>query len=192
MKVPSNIQGMGVPHMNQHIYLKVQANVKNKDSCRAVQENQQIFMSVVSALVQITDTLNEHEKDGQWIKDSTKLAVDAITVAASLQNDWMKTRTDDMKPSLPEDFKRLTSVEVPMTVKNLFGDDLESSIKTLESKNKRWSIKNQRSPINRKRTPTKMSTKRKGSSRTMITIHPATTTTTRVALKESQFQYLIT
>ena len=65
-----------------------------------------------------------------------KLAADAITISAGLQEDWLKARRDDVKNSLPDDFKRLSTVEVPLTAKNLFGDDLEGSIKTVENTNK--------------------------------------------------------
>ena len=134
MKVPENLDCLLVPRLNVPIYVKVPADVKNRD--RASQDNQATFMKVVSALVKITDVLGEHETEGQWIQDTMKLAADAITVSASLQNSWLKTRREIIKNSLPEDFKRLTAEEVPLTAKNLFGDDLEGSIKSLENTNK--------------------------------------------------------
>ena len=131
---PSNIACLDVPRANEPIYIKLSATAKNKD--RAIQDNQAIFMRVVTALVKVTDVLSEHEKEGQWVKDTMKMSTDAITLAASLKNDWLKARRDDIKPSLPNDFKRLASVDVPLDAKNLFGDDLEGSIKSVENTNK--------------------------------------------------------
>ena len=131
---PSNIDCLDVPRANGPIYLKLCATAKNKD--RAIQENQAIFMRVVSALVKVTDTLAEHEKEGEWVKDTMKVSTDAITLAASLKKEWLKSRREDIKPSLPDDFKSLASEDIPLNAKNLFGDDLEGSIKTVENTNK--------------------------------------------------------
>ena len=131
---PSNIDCLDVPRANEPIYIKLSATAKNKD--KAIQDNQAIFMRVVCAMVHITDTLAEHEKEGEWIKDIMKVSTDAITLAASLKEDWLKARRDDIKPALPDDFKRLAAVNVPLNSKNLFGDDLEGSIKTVENTNK--------------------------------------------------------
>ena len=147
--VPQNIPCLGVPRMNEPIYIKVAANVKNKD--RAVQENQLIFTKVIAGLVKIADTLSNHEKEDQWIKDTMKIASEAITLSANVQTEWLKQRREDVKPSLPDDFKRLANVEVPLTAKNLFGDDLEGSIKTVESTNKiakRMEVKKPKPPNN--------------------------------------------
>ena len=133
-KVPQNIDCLGVARMNEPIYVKVCATVKNKD--RAIQDIQSVFMKSVIGLVKIADTLSAHEKEAQWVKDTMKIASEAITLSAFAQSEWMKQRREDVKPSLPDDFKRLSSVEVPLTAKNLFGDDLEGSIKSVESVNK--------------------------------------------------------
>ena len=56
-------------------------------------------------------------------------------MCATLNADWTKARRDDIHPSLPEDFKRLASAEVKVSPKFPFGDDLENTIKSLESHN---------------------------------------------------------
>ena len=134
MRIPENVECLKVPRLNSPIYVKVPTDVKNR--VRASQDNQAMFMKVVSALVKITDTLCKHEQEGQWVKDTMKLSADAITVSAYLQKSWLKARREDIKTFLPEDFKRLSAEEVPLDAKNLFGDDLEGSIKSLESTNK--------------------------------------------------------
>ena len=132
--VPSNIDCLGVPRVNEPIYLKLSATAKNED--KAIQNNQAVFMKVVTALVRVTDVLAEHENEGEWVSDIMKMSTDAITLSASLKRDWLKARRDDIKPSLPEDFKRLASVDVVLSANDLFGDDLEGSIKSVENTNK--------------------------------------------------------
>ena len=46
------------------------------------------------------EKLMEHESEAQWVKDTMKMATDAITLSASLQHDWLKARRKDIKPSL--------------------------------------------------------------------------------------------
>ena len=134
LSIPKNIDCLSVPRVNEPIYIKLAATPKNKD--RAIQDSQVSFMKMVSGLVRITDILTEHEGEGDWVGETMQLAADAITISAPLQEDWLKSRREDIKPSLPDDFKRLASVEIPMTAKNLFGDDLEGSIKSVENTNK--------------------------------------------------------
>ena len=131
---PANIDCLEVPRANEPIYLKLSATAKNKD--KAIQDNQAVFMKVVNAMVKITDILSEHEKESDWVKEAMKVSTDAITLSASLKCDWLRARRDDIKPSLPDDFKSLASENVPLNAKNLFGDDLEGSIKTVENTNK--------------------------------------------------------
>ena len=131
---PSNVDCLDVPRANEPIYLKLSATAKNKD--KAIQDNQAIFLRVVCALVKVTDVLSEHEKEGEWVKDTMKMSTEAITLAATLKKDWLKARRDDIKPSIPDDFKRLASADVPLDAKNLFGDDLEGAIKSVENTNK--------------------------------------------------------
>ena len=131
---PSNIDCLDVPILNEPIYLKLSSTAKNED--RAIQANQAIFMKVVGALVKITDVLADHEKEGAWVKEAMKMGTDGITLAAALKKEWLKARRDDVKPALPEDFKSLASAKVPLSAKNLFGDDLEGSIKSVENTNK--------------------------------------------------------
>ena len=121
--IPSNIDCMGVSKVNKPIYLKLCATAKNKD--RASQVNQISFMKVVSGLVRMTENLMEHEKEHQWIKDTLELGADSITLAASIQSEWMQSRREDIKPTLPDKYKRLVAVEVPLTSKNLFGDEVD-------------------------------------------------------------------
>ena len=121
--IPSNIDCMGVSKVNKPIYLKLCATAKNKD--RASQVNQISFMKVVSGLVRMTENLMEHEKEHQWIKDTLELGADSITLAASIQSEWMQSRREDIKPTLPDKYKRLVAVEVPLTSKNLFRDEVD-------------------------------------------------------------------
>ena len=134
LSVPKNVECLIVPRVNEPIFIKLSTTAKNKD--RAVQDSQVTFMKVASALVRITDALADHEKEGQWVTDAMQMAADAITLTATLQEGWLKARREDIKPSLPDDFKRLASVEVPLTAKHLFGDDLEGAIKSVENTNK--------------------------------------------------------
>ena len=134
LSIPSNVDCLIVPRVNEPIFVKLSTTAKNKD--RAIQDSQVTFMKVATALVRITDVLADHEEEGQWVKDAMQMAADAITLTAALQEGWMKARREDIKPSLPDDFKRLASVEVPLTSKYLFGEDLEGSIKSVENTNK--------------------------------------------------------
>ena len=132
--IPSNVDCLGVPRVNEPIFLKLSTTAKNED--KAIQNNQAVFMKVVTAMVKITDVLADHEKEGEWVKDIMKVSIEAITLSAALKRDWLKSRRDDIKPALPEDFKRLASVQVPLSANDLFGDDLEGSIKSVENTNK--------------------------------------------------------
>ena len=131
---PSNIDCLDVPILNEPIYLKLSSTAKNED--RAIQGNQATFLKVVKAMVKVTDMLADHEKEGDWVKEAIKVSSEGITLAAALKKDWLKARREDVKPALPEDFKTLASVKIPLTAKNLFGDDLEGSIKSVENTNK--------------------------------------------------------
>ena len=134
LSLPSNVDCLCVPRVNEPIFIKLSTTAKNKD--RAIQDSQVTFMKVVAALVRVTDLLTEHENEGEWVRKSIQFSADAITLTAALQEDWLKARREDIKPSLPDDFKRLATVAVPLTAKNLFGDDLEGSIKSVENTNK--------------------------------------------------------
>ena len=131
---PKNIDCLRVPRVNEPIFIKIPTTVKNRD--RAVQDNQATFVKVLTGLIKVADTLASHEKDDEWVKETVKVATGAITLAAGVQMEWMKARKEEIKPSLPDDFKRLSATEVPLTAHNLFGDDLEGSIKSVESTNK--------------------------------------------------------
>ena len=83
--LPSNIACLGVPRVNEPIFLKLSTTAKNDD--RAIQSNQSVFMKVVTALVRITDTLADHESESEWVKDIMKTSTEAITLSASLKRD---------------------------------------------------------------------------------------------------------
>ena len=78
--------------MNEPIYVKIPATVINRD--RAVQDNQVTFMKVLTGLIKVADALAAHEKDGDWVKDTLRVATEAITLAAGVQTEWMKARRD--------------------------------------------------------------------------------------------------
>ena len=131
---PANTTGFNTPKVNEAIWSKLPAGVKARD--RAWQANHATFLNAVTAMARTADVLRAHEKEGPWVKEALGLSADAISICATLSADWTKTRRDDIRPVLPEDFKRLASAEIPPSASYIFGDDLEASIKSLESHNR--------------------------------------------------------
>ena len=132
---PVNADCLATPRINEAIFLKLPATVKNRD--RAWQENHDTFLSAITALARVSDLLRANEEGGApWIREGLSIAADSLSLCASLHSEWTKARREDLKLSLPEDFRRLASKDVPPSKSQLFGDDLEASIKAVESHNR--------------------------------------------------------
>ena len=132
---PANVECLATPRINEPIFLKLPSTFKNRD--RVWQENHGTFLSVVTAFSRVADLLRANEIGGApWIREALSISADAFTMCASLNADWGKARREDIKPALPDDFKRLASNDVPASKSQLFGDDLEASIKAVEIHNR--------------------------------------------------------
>ena len=130
----SNMEELTTPKVNSAIWNKLPTGVKNRD--RAWQLNHETFLNTMTAVARATDLLRAHEGQGAWVKEALGCTADALSLGAVLNADWTKTRRDDIRPVLPEDFRRLASADIPPSKTLLFGDDLEASIKSLESHNR--------------------------------------------------------
>ena len=131
---PSNAECLSTPKINEAVFAKLGTQAKNRD--RGWQNNHITFVSAVSAMSRVADVLMVHEKSAPWVKEALSLSADALNLCGALNSEWTKSRREDIKTYLPEDFKRLVSDENPASKNWLFGDDLEGSIKAVESHNR--------------------------------------------------------
>ena len=131
---PDNVDCFATPKVNEAVWTKLSHGAKARD--RSWQNNHDTFLHSVTAFTRVVDLLRANEKAGPWVKEALGLSAETLTLFSTLNADWTKARRDDIRPSLPEEFKRLASKEVKASNKYLFGDDLETTIKSLESHNR--------------------------------------------------------
>ena len=131
---PSNVTNIATPKINEVFWGKLPQSVRDRD--RAWQNNHINFMSVMTGTAKVVEILSEQDQDVRWIKDCLTGLAEVLTLSTALSKNWTKSRREDIKLSLPPDFKRLASKDVPASPEFLFGNDLEGSIKVVEGQNR--------------------------------------------------------
>ena len=131
---PTNADCLTTPRINESVFVKLGTQPKNRD--RGWQNNHTFFAAAVTAMSRVADLLMINEKSAPWVKEALSLSADALSLCGALNAEWTKSRREDIKTYLPEDFKRLVSDEAPASKTWLFGDDLEGSIKAVEIHNR--------------------------------------------------------
>ena len=131
---PSNIANFETPRINEVIWGKLPQFVRDRD--RGWQNNHINFMSVVTGTARVVEILSDQDQDIPWVKDCLTGLAEVLTLSTTLSKNWTKSRREDIKTSLPPDFKRLASKDVPPSPEWLFGNDLEGSIKVVEGQNR--------------------------------------------------------
>ena len=131
---PANVECMTAPRINEVIWGKLPQTIRDRD--RVWQVHQSTLLAATTAMAKVAGIMGTQDKEIPWVKEVMTGVADALAITTSLNKNWTKTRRNYLKSSLPDDFKRLASDDVPASTKWLFGDDLEGSIKVVEGQNR--------------------------------------------------------
>ena len=149
-KIPENtMDRLTVPQINTQVYRKIKPYVKRIDSdIKSVQMN---ICQATAALLKITETVLDAEKNNVPIKGNEVLkhSLNAYAMLGNskrfLTNHRRKTMSNTK--GFPPLLKEVCNGEIPPNSKNIFGDDIQTSLKEAQDRiqlNKQLSVNNTR------------------------------------------------
>ena len=127
---PQNCETLVTTRVNAEVWSKLQSHTRSIDI--RLQKVQALLLKGIVPILQIANT---QLSNGENQKDTTRQALDAISLLSQANQELNQRRRELIKPDLNEKYQQICAEHVPCT-EHLFGDDLHKTLQEITATNR--------------------------------------------------------